>query len=73
MVNTTFGALAIGDRFQWRDTDEIQHGGPGPEMTKTAAKRYEWLKGYGTAEPHYPVRRLRRRAASRPASDPEAR
>lgn len=62
MTPTTFGALSIGDTFQWRDTAEIQHGPPGPEpLTKTSPTRYEWSKGYGTAESHYPVRRVRRR------------
>lgn len=61
-VATTFGALAIGDRFEWRDTPAIQSGPPGPEpMTKATATRYEWSRGYGTAEPHYPVRKIRRR------------
>jgi hypothetical protein len=58
-VDVTFGELAIGEAFEWRDTAEIQHGPPGPEpMTKATATRYEWSKGYGTAEPHYPVRRV---------------
>jgi hypothetical protein len=56
----TFGDLAIGDRFAWRDTADIQHGPPGPEpMRKATATRYEWSRGYGLAESHYPVRRLR--------------
>ena len=59
---TTFGRLAIGDRFEWRDTKEIQHGPPGPEpMTKTTATRYDWSRGYGTAESHYPVRKIGQR------------
>jgi hypothetical protein len=54
----TFGELAIGDRFEWRDTADIQHGPPGPEpLRKATATRYEWSRGFGTAEPHYPVRR----------------
>jgi hypothetical protein len=58
----TFGDLAIGELFEWRDTKEIQSGPPGPEpMVKATAIRYEWSKGYGTAEAHYPVRRVRRR------------
>jgi hypothetical protein len=58
----TFGDLAIGELFEWRDTKEIQSGPPGPEpMVKATAIRYEWSKGYGTAEAHYPVRRERRR------------
>jgi len=57
---TTFGALAIGDVFWWRDTPEIQHGPRGPEpMRKTTTDRYEWSRGYGTAEPHDPVERAR--------------
>lgn len=60
-ADVTFGELAIGDPFAWRDTPEIQHGPPGPEpLTKTSATRYDWSRGYGTAEPHYPVRRLPR-------------
>lgn len=63
---TTFGDLAIGDRFRWRNTPAIQHG---PEatlrtmapLTKTTATRYEWSRGYGTAQPHYPVRKVRRK------------
>lgn len=59
---TTFGALAIGDRFKWRDTAEIKSGPPGPEpMVKATATRYEWSRGYGTAEPHYPVRKVGRK------------
>jgi len=62
MKPTTFGALTIGDRFEWRDTAEIQHGPPGPEpMTKATATRYEWSRGYGIAEPHYPVRKVLKR------------
>jgi hypothetical protein len=61
-LNTTFGQLAIGDTFWWRDTKAIQHGPRGPElMTKTTATRYEWSKGYGIAEPHYPVTKIRAR------------
>lgn len=57
--DTTFGALAIGDTFEWRDTAEIQHGQPGPEpMKKATTTRYEWSRGYGEAEPHYPVRKV---------------
>jgi hypothetical protein len=62
----TFGDLVIGDTFEWRDTAEIQHGPPGPEpMVKAAATRYEWSKGYGTAEPHYPVTKVRPRRKRR--------
>jgi len=58
---TTFGALAIGASFTWRDTPAIQHGPPGPEpLRKASAVRYEWSRGYGTAEPHYPVWRRTR-------------
>jgi len=58
--DTTFGALSIGDTFEWRDTAEIQSGPPGPEpMRKATATRYEWSRGYGEAEPHYPVRKIR--------------
>jgi hypothetical protein len=55
VMKTTFGQLAIGDRFWWRDTKAIQHGPRGSEpMTKATATRYEWAKGSGTAAPHYP-------------------
>jgi len=55
----TFGALAVGDFFEWRDTVDIKSGPPGPEpLQKTSSTRYEWSRGFGTAEPHYPVRRL---------------
>ena len=58
--DSTFGALAIGDTFEWRDTAEIQHGPPGPEpMKKTSPTHYGWSRGVGTAEPHYPVRKIR--------------
>jgi hypothetical protein len=57
----TFGDLAIGDAFTWRDTAAIQHGRPGPPLRKATATRYEWARGYGLAEAHYPVRRIRRR------------
>lgn len=61
-MKTTFGRLAIGDTFWWRDTKEIQHGPRGPEpMQKITAEKYQWSKGYGTAEPHYPVTRIRQR------------
>lgn len=57
----TFGDLAIGDAFWWRDTAAIQHGPRGPEpMTKVTATRYEWSRGFSTAEPHYPVQKIRR-------------
>jgi len=60
---TTFGALAIGDTFWWRDTKAIQHGPRGPEpMTKATATRYAWSKGSGSAEAHYPVTKSRRKA-----------
>jgi hypothetical protein len=60
--DVTFGELAIGDTFEWRDTAAIQHGPNGPEpMTKTTATRYAWSRGYGSAKPHYPVRKIRRR------------
>jgi hypothetical protein len=58
----TFGDLAIGDTFTWRNTAAIQHGPPGAPMTKATATRYEWPRGYGLAESHYPVRRIRRAA-----------
>jgi hypothetical protein len=58
--NVTFGELAIGDVFWWRDTAEIKSGPRGHEpMRKASATRYEWSRGYGTAEPHYPVQRIR--------------
>lgn len=77
--NVTFGDLAIGGTFEWRDTAEIQHGPTGPTpMTKATATHYEFLihggrasdgqwpdgtpmKARGTAEPHYPVRKIRRK------------
>jgi hypothetical protein len=66
--DVTFGNLAIGDTFEWRDTAEIQHGPPGPEpMVKATATRYEWSRGFGTAEAHYPVRKMRTRAKRKQA------
>jgi len=39
--DVTFGELAIGEAFAWRDTAEIQHGPPGPEpMTKVDDAHY---------------------------------
>jgi len=56
---TTFGRLGIGRTFWWRNTPAIQHGPRGPEpMRKTSATRYDWSRGYGHAEPHYPVWRI---------------
>jgi hypothetical protein len=66
----TFGDLAIGELFEWRDTKEIQSGPPGPEpMVKATDTRYEWSKGYGTAEAHYPVRTVRRRKGTQMSLD----
>jgi hypothetical protein len=52
----TFGELAIGEYFEW--PPPIPQG-PEP-MVKTAADRYEWTRGYGTAESFYRVERWER-------------
>jgi hypothetical protein len=45
--NTTFGELAIGDTFEWRDTKAIQSGPPGPEpMVKGTATGYYCGPGF---------------------------
>lgn len=49
----TFGELAIGDAFHW--PPPIPRG-PEP-MVKSADDRYQWSKGYGTAEAFYRVER----------------
>jgi hypothetical protein len=50
----TFGELAIGELFEWPP--------PLPQgcepIVKTADDRYEWSRGYGTAEPFYRVERV---------------
>jgi hypothetical protein len=49
----TFGELAIGERFYW--PPPIPRG-PEP-MVKSGDDRYEWSRGYGTAEAFYRVQR----------------
>jgi hypothetical protein len=47
----TFGELAEGELFHWP-------GLPGPEpMVKASATRYEWSRGFGTAQAFYRVER----------------
>lgn len=49
----TFDALAIGELFDWPPPLP-----PGPEpLVKTAADRYAWSRGTGTAEGFYRVER----------------
>lgn len=49
----TFGELAIGESFYW--PPPIPRG-PEP-MVKSGDDRYEWSRGYGTAESFYRVER----------------
>jgi hypothetical protein len=51
----TFGELAIGETFEW--PPPIPKG-PEP-MVKSGDDRYQWSRGYGTAEPFYRVERVR--------------
>jgi hypothetical protein len=51
----TFGELAVGEAFRWAAPLPA-----GPEaLRKTSATRYEWSRGYGTAEDYYRVERWR--------------
>jgi hypothetical protein len=49
----TFGELAIGELFDWPSPISV---GREP-IVKASETRYEWSRGYGTAEPFYRVER----------------
>lgn len=49
----TFGALAIGELFDWPAPISV---GREP-IVKASETRYEWSRGYGTAESFYRVER----------------
>ncbi len=65
----TFGDLAIGDTFEWLGGWQPPKGRPRrPPITKVDDQHYEFLihgtgplTARGTAEPQYPVRRIRRK------------
>lgn len=51
----TFGELAIGECFEW--AAPIPCARSGEPLVKTSAVRYEWSRGFGTAEDFYRVER----------------
>jgi len=52
----TFGELAIGECFTWPAGPGKIPRGTEP-IVKTAENRYEWSRGFGTAEDFYRVER----------------
>jgi hypothetical protein len=55
----TFGELAIGECFEW--PPPIPRARSGEPLVKTSETRYEWSRGYGTAESFYRVERWPRK------------
>jgi hypothetical protein len=52
----TFGELAIGECFEW--PPPLPRANNGEPRVKTSETRYEWSRGYGTAEAFYRVERI---------------